>query len=74
MAGTPPLLEEDAEAAWDLLVFGVEEPPPPAHGDAESAAWFRAQLQELGLTQGAFARFMVRRGDTRPKRNVLRSI
>ena len=74
MAGAPPVLEEDAEAVWELFVFGVEEPPPAAHGDAESATWFRTQLLELGFTQGAFARFMVRRGDTRPKRNVLRSI
>lgn len=74
MAGTPPILEPDAEAAWELLVLGVEEPPPPPHGDAESAAWFRAQLEELGFTRGAFARFMQRRGDDRPKRNIQRSI
>jgi hypothetical protein len=74
MTGTPPVLEEDAETAWALFVFGVGEPSAPAEGDAESAAWFRAQLKELGFTQGAFARFMKRRGDTRPERNVLRSI
>lgn len=72
MVGTPPVLEEDAEAAWELLVFGVEEMPPPTQGDAESAAWFRAQLQELGFTQGTFARFMQRRGDVRSKRNIQR--
>lgn len=74
MAGAAPVLEEDAEAAWELFVLGVQEPPISAKGDAEGAAWFRARLEELGFTQGAFARFMVRRGDTRPKRNVLRSV
>jgi hypothetical protein len=74
MTVAPPVLEEDAETAWALFVFGVGEPPAPTEGDAESATWFRAQLEELGFTQGAFARFMVRRGDTRTERNVLRSI
>ena len=69
-----PLLEKDAESAWRLFVLGVEDPSPPPHGDAEGAAWLRSRLQELGFTQGAFARFMIRRGDTRPKRNVQRSI
>jgi hypothetical protein len=65
MAGTPPIFEPDAEAAWESLVLGTGEPRPPARGDAESAAWFRAQLQELGFTQGSFARWMRRRGDDR---------
>ncbi len=74
MDETAPHLEPDAEEAWELFIFGATEPPAATHGDAESAAWFRAQLQELGFTQGTFTRFMLRRGDIRSKRSIRRSI
>lgn len=60
---TAPLLEPAAEAAQGLLILGVGEVPAAAvHGDAESSVWVRAQLLELGFTQG-ISRSMVRRGD-----------
>lgn len=74
MPEIPPLLEGDAEAAREPFVLGVEERPPATHGDAENAAWFTARLQEVGSTQGSFARFMLCRGGTRPKRSARRSI
>jgi hypothetical protein len=73
MAETP-LLEEDAEEAWEVLVFGVDEHPPTAEGDAEDAAWFKAQLVELGFTQRSFAEWMKRCVDDRSRRAIRTSI
>ena len=74
MAGTPPLLDPDAEAARELLILGARERPSLSPRDADDAAWFKARLQEPGFTQRTFSRFMMRRGDLRPRPSILRSM
>jgi hypothetical protein len=45
-----------------------------SRGTPESAAWFRAELAEIGETQSGLARLMKRCGDDREQGNILRSI
>jgi hypothetical protein len=49
----------------------AEKPP---RGSPESAAWFRAALEELGETQSSLARLMHRKGDDRKLNTILRTI
>jgi hypothetical protein len=49
-------------------------PPPPQKGTPESAAWFRAALEELEQTQASFARLLKRKGDDRQPGTILRNI
>lgn len=49
-------------------------PPLPTTGTPESAAWFRAQLAELGLTQSSFARWLQEHGDDRRLGTILRHV
>lgn len=44
----------------------------PARGTAESAAWFRKALAELGETQASMARLMKREGDDRQSETIAR--
>jgi hypothetical protein len=44
------------------------------HGTPDSAAWFRAQLEALGMTQSGFAKWMKKRGDDRMPATILRHI
>ena len=53
---------------------GIELDPTPGRGTPESAAWFREQLDELGLGQTALARFMQRHGDDRQESSIRRTI
>jgi hypothetical protein len=46
----------------------------PGRGSPESAAWFRAKLTELGMSQSALARLMLDRGDDRQMTTILRSL
>ncbi len=46
----------------------------PPLGTPESAAWFRAALVELELTQSSLARLMQRKGDDRKPATILRTI
>ena len=46
----------------------------PGRGSPESAAWFRARLTELGLTQSGLARLMRDRGDDRQMGTILRTL
>ena len=46
----------------------------PIGGTPESAAWFRAMLEELGETQSSLARLMHRKGDDRQPATILRTI
>jgi hypothetical protein len=39
--------------------------PEPVRGTPESAAWFRAALEDLGETKASMARLMKRKGDDR---------
>ena len=52
------------------------EPDPitPGRGSLESAAWFKEQLQDLGLGQSALAKLMIEHGDDRKFETVLRWI
>ena len=43
-------------------------------GTPESAAWFRARLVELGETQGSLCRLLMRLGDDRKERTILRHL
>jgi hypothetical protein len=44
----------------------------PARGTAESAAWFREALAEIGETQASMARLMKRKGDDRQPETIAR--
>ena len=44
----------------------------PVRGTAESAAWFREALAELGETQASMARLMKREGDDRQPETIAR--
>jgi hypothetical protein len=44
----------------------------PIGGTPESAAWFRAMLEELGETQASMARLMKRKGDDRQPATIER--
>jgi len=46
----------------------------PIGGTPESAAWFKAALEELGETQSSLARLMHRKGDDRQPATILRTI
>lgn len=46
----------------------------PIRGTPESAAWFRAMLEEIGETQSSLARLMHRKGDDRQPATILRTI
>ena len=46
----------------------------PTSGTAESAAWFKGTLAELGETQASMARLMLRNGDDRAPATVERHI
>lgn len=48
--------------------------PPPTTGTAESAAWFRAELEALGQTQSGFAKWLQKRGDDRKPGTILRHV
>jgi hypothetical protein len=43
-------------------------------GTPESAAWFRAALEELEQTQSSFARLLKRKGDDRQPETIPRNI
>jgi hypothetical protein len=51
-----------------------QETTTPGRGSAESAAWFRAKLDALGISQSALARLMLARGDDRQMATILRSL
>lgn len=46
----------------------------PLGGSPDSAAWFRAALEEIGETQSSLVRLMVRNGDDRKPPTILRHI
>jgi hypothetical protein len=46
----------------------------PIGGTGESAAWFRAMLEEPGETQSSLARLMQRKGDDRQPATIPRRI
>lgn len=46
----------------------------PIGGTPESAAWFKAMLEEIGETQSSLARLMHRKGDDRQPTTILRTI
>jgi hypothetical protein len=48
--------------------------PPPTSGTPESAAWFRAEIDALGMTQTGFAKWLKRRGDDRKDATILRHV
>lgn len=50
------------------------ETTTPGRGSPESAAWFRAKLAELGLTQTSLARLMIERGDDRQLMTIQRTV
>jgi hypothetical protein len=52
----------------------IDTRPPPTTGSPESAAWFRAQLAELGQTQSGFAKWLEKRGDDRKPATILRHV
>jgi hypothetical protein len=52
----------------------MDERPPPTTGTPEGAAWFKAQLEELGQTQSGFARWLEKRGDDRKPGTILRHV
>lgn len=52
----------------------MESEAGPLGGTAESAAWFREALAEIGESQTGLARWMQRLGDDRKPANILRSI
>ena len=52
----------------------MEEPETLARGSPESAAWFRAALEEIGATHGSLARLMKRCGDDRKPATILRNL
>jgi hypothetical protein len=51
----------------NALEFGKmdDTKPEPVRGTPESAAWFRAALEDLGETKASMARLMKRKGDDR---------
>lgn len=48
--------------------------PPATTGTADSAAWFRAELEALGMTQTGFAKWLKKRGDDRQPGTILRHV
>jgi hypothetical protein len=48
--------------------------PPATSGNPESAAWFRAELEALGLTQTGLAKWLKKRGDDRQPATILRHV
>ena len=48
--------------------------PPPTTGTPESAAWFRSELEALGLTQTGLAKWLKKRGDDRQPGSILRHV
>jgi hypothetical protein len=46
----------------------------PGRGSSESAAWFRAKLDALEMSQSSLARLMLARGDDRQMTTILRSL
>ena len=48
--------------------------PPATTGTPEGAAWFRAELAALGMTQSSFAKWLKRRGDDRKDATILRHV
>jgi len=48
--------------------------PPPTTGSPESAAWFRAELDALGMTQTGLAKWLQKRGDDRKPATILRHV
>jgi hypothetical protein len=53
---------------------GPERQTGPIGGTPESAAWFRAALEEIGETQHGFAKWMKRLGDDRCVDTIRRNI
>ena len=51
-----------------------QETSTPGRGTAESAAWFRGKLEELGEGQSSLARRMIAAGDDRQFDTILRSL
>jgi hypothetical protein len=56
------------------MLDDIETRQPPTTGSPESAAWFKAELEELGLTQSGFAKWLKKRGDDRQPGTILRHI
>ncbi len=55
--------------------MGEDQPKGgPIGGTPESAAWFRAMLEQLGENQSSLARLMHRKGDDRQPATILRTI
>ena len=52
----------------------MEQEITPGRGSAESAAWFRARLDDLGIGQSELARSMIQLGDDRQFDTILRSL
>ncbi len=48
--------------------------PPATTGTPEGAAWFRAELAALGMTQTGFAKWLKHRGDDRKDATILRHV
>lgn len=60
--------------ATTMTTAGPARQTGPIGGTPESAAWFRAVLEEIGETQSSLARLMKRCGDDRQKATILRNI
>jgi hypothetical protein len=52
----------------------IDTKPPPTTGSPESAAWFRAELEALGMTQSGLAKWLEKRGDDRKPATILRHV
>lgn len=52
----------------------IDNRPPPTTGSPESAAWFRAELEALGMTQSGLAKWLAKRGDDRKPGTILRHV
>lgn len=55
-------------------VNDLDTRPPPTTGSPESAAWFRAELEALGMTQSGLAKWLQKRGDDRKPATILRHV
>lgn len=52
----------------------LDTKPPATTGSPESAAWFRAELEHLGMTQTGLAKWLEKRGDDRKPATILRHV
>jgi hypothetical protein len=52
----------------------IDTRPPPTTGTPEGAAWFRAELEALGMTQTGLAKWLKKRGDDRQPGTILRHV